>query len=141
MPDISGAMGIHQLLKADRFFDRRNEIANKYNDAFKDLEQITIPFVKRPEDKHAFHLYILKVPKRDEFIQKMSDKGVGTSVHFIPLHIQPYWQQKYNLQESDFPIAMDNFSQIMSLPIYTKLTDEEVERIINAVRETYEEIV
>lgn len=141
MPDLAAAMGIHQLAKADRFFERRNEIAGMYNEAFKDLEKVTTPLTKRSDDKHAFHLYILKVPNRDEFIQKMSDKGVGTSVHFIPLHIQPYWQEKYNLNESDFPVAMENFSQIMSLPIYTKLTNTEVKKIISTVRETYEEIV
>lgn len=141
MPDLAAAMGIHQLAKAERFCDRRNEIARMYNEAFSDLDQIETPYIVRPDDKHAFHLYILKVPKRDEFIQKMSEKGVGTSVHFIPLNLQPYWKEKYNLNEEDFPVAMKNFERLMSLPIYTKLSDEEIQKIITAVRETYEEIV
>ena len=141
MPDLAASMGIHQLAKADLFLNRRNEIAGMYNEAFKDLEKIKTPFIKRKSDVHSFHLYILKVPKRNEFIKKMSKKGIGTSVHFIPLHIQPYWKEKYNLSESDFPVAMENFNSIMSLPIYTKLTDEEVHEIINAVKETYEEII
>jgi dTDP-4-amino-4,6-dideoxygalactose transaminase len=134
-------MGLHQLAKADRFHDRRCEIASKYNEAFKDLAQIQRPFVTRTEDKHSYHLYILKVPNRDEFIQKLSDKGVGTSVHWIPLHVQPYWKEKYNFEENMFPIAMKNFESIMSLPIYTKLTDIEVDYIIKSVKEVYEEII
>jgi dTDP-4-amino-4,6-dideoxygalactose transaminase len=141
MPDISAAMGIHQLRRADRFFERRNKIAQKYNAAFSELNEIITPQITRAEDKHAFHLYILKVPRRDEFIQKMSDKKIGTSVHFIPLHLQPYWKEKYSLIESDFPIALENFQSIMSLPIYTKLTDEQVDYIIAMVKEVYEEII
>lgn len=141
MPDIAAAMGIHQLAKADQFFNRRNEIARKYNEAFKGLDGIKTPFIKRVEDKHSFHLYILKVPNRDEFIKKLSDRGVGSSVHFIPLHLQPYWKEKYELDDSMFPVAMKNFESIMSLPIYTKLTNEEVDYIINSVKEVYEEII
>ena len=141
MADIAAAMGIHQLVKADRFYDRRCEIAQKFNNAFKDLAQIQTPFVTRPEDKHSYHLYILKVPKRDEFIQKLSDKGVGSSVHWIPLHIQPYWKEKYNFTDDMFPVAMKNFESIMSLPIYTKLSDTEVDYIIKSVKEVYEEII
>jgi len=141
MADLAAAMGLHQLAKADKFHDRRCEIASKYNEAFKDLDQVQRPFVTRAEDKHSYHLYILKVPNRDEFIQKLSDKGVGTSVHWIPLHVQPYWKEKYNFEENMFPVAMKNFESIMSIPIYTKLTDIEVDYIIKSVKEVYEEII
>lgn len=141
MPDISAAMGIHQLAKSDKFAQRRIEIAHKYNEAFKTLSEIKTPYIANSSDQHAYHLYILKVPKRDEFIEKLSHKGVGTSVHFIPLHLQPYWKEKYQLEPNDFPIAKENFESIMSLPIYTKLKNEEVEYIIKSVKEVYEEII
>lgn len=140
MTDISAAMGIHQLKKADVFFERRNEIARKYNEAFSDLKKITPPKQINPEDKHAYHLYIMKIPQRDLFIEKMSEKKIGTSVHFIPLHLHPYWRGKYKLQDEDFPTALQNFQEVVSLPIYTKMSDDEVGRVIQSVREVYEEI-
>ena len=135
MTDLAASMGIHQLHKIDSFFKKRNSIAKKYNKAFKDLKEVITPQKKYRDDKHAYHLYILKIPNRDEFIQKMSEKGIGTSVHFIPLHLQPYWQEKYNLKENDFPTALANFNKIVSLPIYTSLTDEQTDYIISSALE------
>lgn len=140
LTDIAASMGIHQLAKADSFFERRNKIAKEYTQAFKGIKEFTTPFVQRKDDKHAYHLYILKVEKRDEFIQRLADKGIGSSVHFIPLHLHPYWKEKYLLEDHDFPMAFKNFSHIMSLPIYTKLTNEEVQRIIEGVREVAKEL-
>lgn len=140
MTDIAAAMGIHQLKKADAFFERRNEIARKYNEAFSELKKMTFPKQTNPKDKHAYHLYIMKTPQRDLFIEKMSEKKIGTSVHFIPLHLHPYWREKYKLQDEDFPTALQNFQEVVSLPIYTKMSDDEVKRVIQAVREVYEEI-
>lgn len=130
MNDLSASMGIHQLAKADQFLKRRTEIAHKYSKAFKNL---SIPFIERPSDTHSHHLYILKVKNRDRFIERMSEEGIGTSVHFIPLHLQPYWKEKYQLQDQDFPVALNNFKEIVSLPIYTKLSNEDVSRIIETV--------
>lgn len=141
MADINAALGIHQLTKVERFHNKRKFIAEKYNQAFKDLKHIHTPFIVNENDKHSFHLYILKVPKRNEFIEELAKKGIGTSVHFIPLHIQPYWQNKYNLKEDEFPNAVENFQSIMSLPIYTKLQDDEIDYIIKSVKEVYEKLI
>ena len=71
---------------------------------------------------------------RDEFIKKMSELGVGCSVHFIPLHLQPYWRDKYGLKEDDFPVATKEFSRVVSLPIYPSMTTKMVDKVIMAVK-------
>lgn len=139
MPDIAAAIGLHQLRKADRFQLKRESVARQYNQHFADLP-LRIPSVKRPQDKHAWHLYVIQLElekleiSRDRFIELMSEAGIGTSVHFIPLHLQPYWRDRYGFQPEDFPVANDVFTRVVSLPIYPKMTDEDVERVILAVR-------
>lgn len=139
MTDVAASIGIHQLKKAQEFQQRRALIAEKYNQAFTDLP-LNIPYVKRPEDTHAWHLYVLQLDldaisvDRDKFIELMVEQGIGTSVHFIPLHLHPYWRDKYNYQADDFPVALDVFSRAVSLPIYPKMTDDDVDRVIEAVK-------
>lgn len=139
MTDVAASIGIHQLKQASEFQQRRQWIAEQYNEAFADLP-ITIPFVKRPEDTHAWHLYVLQLHldsinvDRNTFIELMVEQGIGTSVHFIPLHLHPYWRDKYDYKPEDFPIALDVFSRAVSLPIYPKMTDDDVQRVIKAVK-------
>ncbi|OUR75199.1 UDP-4-amino-4,6-dideoxy-N-acetyl-beta-L-altrosamine transaminase [Colwellia psychrerythraea] len=140
MTDIAASMGIHQLKKANVLQSRRQAIAEKYNNAFSDLP-VTTPFITNSSDVHSWHLYVLQLNinelsiDRDEFIRIMADKGIGTSVHYIPLHMHPYWQDNYNLTEGGFPKSSSAFYRIVSLPNYPKMTDEQVERVINTVRE------
>jgi dTDP-4-amino-4,6-dideoxygalactose transaminase len=140
MSDIMAAIGIHQLRKVKRFQERRQAIAKRYTQAFSDLPLRT-PVVRNPQDTHAWHLYVIQLAleklsiNRDEFIEKMAEKGIGTSVHFIPLHIHPYWRDRYGLKPEDFPVAHDCFLRAVSLPIYSKMTDGDVERIIKAVKD------
>lgn len=138
LTDIASAMGIHQLKKADKFQKRREDMAMKYNEALKDLDLVFPPLAKSG-DLHSWHLYVLRLGKtvkinRDDFIQKMADLGVGTSVHFIPLHLQPYWKETYKLSPGDFPNALANYERAVSLPLYTKMTDADQDRVIKAVR-------
>jgi len=139
MPDLMAAIGIHQLKKIDKFQKRREAIANRYTEAFADLP-LRAPFVARAEDKHAWHLYVIQLELdrikigRDEFIEKMAEKGIGTSVHFIPLHLHPYWRDRYGFKPEDFPVALDCYHRAVSLPIYSKMTDDDVEKVIKAVR-------
>ncbi len=137
MTDIMASLGLQQLRKVERFYDRRLAIAIKYNEAFKDLKNFKIPFVERPKDRHAYHLYIIKVnsKKRNEFIEMLNEKGIGCSVHFIPLHLQPYWRKKYSLNDNDYPLALEAYKGAISLPIYTKMLDSDVDRVIQAVIE------
>jgi len=140
MPDLMAAIGIHQLKKIERFQKGRQEIAEKYNEAFAGLPLRT-PYVAHPEDIHSWHLYPIQLElekikiSRDEFIEKMAERGIGTSVHFIPLHIHPYWRDRYGFKPDDFPNALDCYRRAVSLPIYTRMTDGDVERVIKAVRE------
>ncbi len=138
MTDVAAAIGIHQLNKAWDFQKRREWIAKQYNQAFSNLP-LNTPYVARPDDTHAWHLYVLQLNldsisiDRDEFIQRLAAEGIGTSVHFIPLHLQPYWRDRYDYQPQDFPVASDVFSRAVSLPIYPKMTDSDVKRVIDAV--------
>jgi dTDP-4-amino-4,6-dideoxygalactose transaminase len=140
LPDLAAAVGIHQLRKLNKFHARRADIAQRYSKAFADLPLI-LPQPVNPEDTHAWHLYVLRLEDnalkidRDEFIKQMNKRGVGTSVHFIPLHLMSYWQQRYNYQPNDFPVANRVFQSCLSLPLYTRMTDEQVERVIHAVED------
>ena len=145
MTDVAASIGIHQLKQANAFQQRREWIANQFNEAFIDLP-MTTPFVARPDDTHAWHLYVLQLDlskmtvNRDTFIELMAKENIGTSVHFIPLHLQPYWRDRYNYQPEDYPIALDVFNRAMSLPIYPKMTDEDVQNVINAVKKVSKEV-
>lgn len=136
LTDLASALGRVQLSRADEFLARRREIAQSYITAFKDRDYL-IP----PEDSegHAWHLFPLQLNlnrlriDRDSFIQKLNQRGIGTSVHFIPLHLHPYWRDRYDLRREDFPEALKKFSRVISLPIYPSLSEEQVERVIQAV--------
>ena len=139
MPDIAAAIGIHQLRKADIFQSRREEIAQKYTTAFSNLP-LTGPWLERPSDKHSWHLYVIQLElehltiTRDRFIELAAEAGVGTSVHFIPLHLHPYWRDRYGFKPSDFPVCYQVFQRVVSLPIYPGMTDEDVDFVIRTVR-------
>ncbi|GLS89609.1 spore coat protein [Psychromonas marina] len=138
MMDMCGALGIHQLRKANRFQEIRESIATRYSDAFVTLP-VTTPQISNPSDTHAWHIYVIQLKldeisiSRDEFIEKMSDFGVGTSVHYIPLHRMPYWRDNYHLNNEMFPKSSFISDRIVSLPNFASMTDEEVERVIEVV--------
>ena len=131
--DINASLGLVQLRKQDMLREKRNNIASRYNEAFKDDENIIIPFVK--EDRvTSWHLYVIKIDNRDEVIEKLKENSVGCSVHFIPIHKHPYYKDKYGYKNEDYPIANDVFDKSLSLPIYPDMRDEEVEYVINKVK-------
>jgi dTDP-4-amino-4,6-dideoxygalactose transaminase len=140
MSDIMASIGIHQLRKVERFRERREQIARAYTAAFLDLPLKT-PHVSCEEDVHAWHLYVVQLEletikiTRDEFIEQLAEKGIGTSVHFIPLHLHPYWRDRYGFKPEDFPIALDCYMRAVSLPIYSKMSDGDIERVVEAVRD------
>lgn len=139
MTDIAASLGIHQLKKAWQFQRRRAEMAAVYDAAFKDLPVILPPKAAN-NDIHAWHLYVIRLTedakvKRDEFIERMYEKGIGCSVHFIPLHLHPYWRDRYKLKPEDFPNALKAYEHAVSLPLYTKMSADDQERVIRAVKE------
>jgi len=138
MPDIAAAIGIHQLRKLEGFQRKRQEMAHRYDEAFADLD-LRLPTHSPTGERHAWHLYVVRVGEdaavsRDEFIAAMADAGIGTSVHFIPLHLHPYWRDMYGLKAEDFPNATRAFEQVVSLPFFTRMTDDDQELVIREVR-------
>jgi dTDP-4-amino-4,6-dideoxygalactose transaminase len=138
MTDIAAAMGLAQLRKAGRMWQRRQEIAMRYNDAFGALPELQIP-VNRADCQHAWHLYILRLNldrlriNRAQFIEKLKQLNIGTSVHFIPLHFHPYYRETYGYAPTDFPVAFEEFQRVISLPIYSKMSGEDVEDVVGSV--------
>jgi UDP-4-amino-4,6-dideoxy-N-acetyl-beta-L-altrosamine transaminase len=139
MTDIQAAIGIHQLKKLEQMQKRRGEIAKKYNEAFTDIPEIINPTVKR-HVRHAWHLYPIQVNTdllridRAKFIDALKAENIGTSVHFIPIHLHPYYHDRYGFKRGDFPNAESVYERECSLPIYPKMTDKDVEDVIVAVK-------
>ena len=137
LTDIAAALGIHQLKKAHAFAQRRAEIAQAYNAAFAGLPVITAPEAPTGE-MHPWHLYVLRLKPeagvaRDAFIERLFAQGIGCSVHYIPLHLQPYWRDRYHLRAADFPASQKAYEQMLSLPIYSRMDAADVQRVATAV--------
>lgn len=139
MTDIAAALGLQQLRKAQAFADRRSAIAARYRTELADL-----PLVQPPQpssgDRHAWHLYVVQLATnarttRDELIEALYARGIGCSVHYVPLHLQPYWRDRYRLTPEQFPHSQRLFETCISLPIYTRMTDVDQTRVIDALRE------
>jgi len=138
MTDIAAAMGIHQLKRIPAFQARREQIAQAYLAAFADLP-LVLPPQAQAGDVHSWHLFVLRLAdglamSRDEFIERMFAAGIGCSVHYIPLHLQPYWRDRYQLRAEQFPHSQRAFERMLSIPLYTAMSDADVQRVIAAVR-------
>lgn len=138
MTDVAAAMGIHQLKKANAFQKKRAHIAAMYDEALAGL-----PIIRPPQaaegDIHAWHLYVIQLDDsvkigRDQFIEKLYAQGIGCSVHYIPLHLQPYWRDTYKLTPEMFPVSQRIYERTLSLPLYTLMTAADVARVVAAVK-------
>ena len=139
MTDIAAAMGIHQLKKLPGFLKRRQYLAKRYFDALSDLP-IILPLDDMDGGSHSWHLFVIRVQdnsplNRDELIQILSDQGICSSVHYVPLHRQPYWRDKYQLSIDMFPITDKAYQAMLSIPLYTAMSDEQQDRVIQVLRE------
>lgn len=140
MMDIQAAIGIHQLPRVDKYWIRRREIWDRYNEAFKNLP-VFIPAPAEENTRHAFHLYTLLINidrikiTRDEFLDKMTAKNIGVGVHYIALHLHPYYKEEFGYAKGDFPNAEWISKRTVSLPLSAKLTDSDVGDVIEAVVE------
>ncbi len=138
LTDIAAAIGIPQLRHAAEYHARRASIAARYDAALGKLAGVRIP-TTRDAQEHGWHLYVMQVQHdkltidRDEFIQQLVALNIGVSVHFIPLHLHPYWRDRYGYKPEDFPAAYAAFQRIISLPIYAKMSDRDVQDVIDAV--------
>lgn len=137
LTDIAASLGLHQLKRARGFQQRRAEIAMQYQQGLAHLPVILPP--DAPEgDMHSWHLYVLRLRddaplSRDGLIEALYATGIGCSVHYIPLHLHPYWRDRYGLKPGQFPHSHKAYEHMLSLPIYTKMTDADVQRVITAV--------
>ena len=138
LTDIAAALGIPQLHKCDRFGGIRQRYAMLYNQGFKEIPEITVPSVTE-DVEHAWHLYVIQLDLerlrigRNEMIDLLKKQGIGTSVHFIPLHLHPYYRDNCGYLQDDFPVASAVFERIISLPIYPKMAESDILHIIDVV--------
>src|SRR5579863_6390623 len=142
LSDIHGALGIHQLRKLDRFIEIRGGYAQTYNRAFEEMDELEIP-PDNPRCRHAWHLYILRLNldrlrvDRKEFVERLRAKGIGASVHFIPIPMHPFFAH-LPLARRRCERALDLYPRIVSLPLYPAMTEEQVHYVAKSVREIVE---
>ena len=139
MTDVAAAMGVQQLARLPQFVQRREQLAQRYHAALAGLPLI-LPATAPAGDVHAWHLYVVRLAPqarigRDALIQGLSDRGIGTSVHYVPLHRHPYWRDRYQLTPEQFPHADAAYQAMVSLPLFTAMGDADQERVIAALHE------
>jgi len=139
MTDIAAAIGIHQLKRLPEFLRRRQYLVKRYFDSLSDLP-IILPTDDMDGGSHAWHLFVIRVQddspaNRDELIQILSDQGIGSSVHYVPLHRQPYWRDEYKLTTDMFQITDKAYQAMLSIPLYTAMSDKQQDRVIQVLRE------
>lgn len=138
LTDIQCALGISQLKKLPKFLDRRREIAGQYDSAFAEFPEI-VPLAVREEVFHAYHLYVVRIDfeslgiDRTELFGELRGEGIGVNVHYIPVHLHPYYRQRLNTGPGLCPVAEGAYGQILSLPIFPGMTDDDVDRVITTV--------
>jgi dTDP-4-amino-4,6-dideoxygalactose transaminase len=139
LTDIASAIGIQQLRKIDRFAARRAHLAGRYHNGLAGLP-LHLPALPDGASTHAWHLYVIRLAPdarfgRDDLIAELARRGIGTSVHFIPLHRQPYWRDTYDLSPARFPVAEACYPRMLTLPLYTKMSDADQDRVVQALHE------
>ena len=150
MTDVAAAMGLAQLRKANTMLERRREIARRYNEAFREIPSLQIPEDRNQKSEvggqrsevgsHAWHLYMLRLNldrlsiDRAWFYDELKERNIGASVHFIPLHVHPYYRDTYGYKPGDYPVAYREYMREISLPIYSKMSDADVQDVIEVVR-------
>ena len=138
LTDIAASIGIHQLKRVREFQARREAIAARLNAGLAGL-RVALPPLPHGTDTHSWHLYVLRLAdgagiERNALIERLFEAGIGCSVHYIPLHLQPYWRDRYRLSAADFPHSQRAYERMLSLPIYPRMGDGDVDRVLDALR-------
>ena len=139
MTDVAAAMGVEQLARLPAFVQRRQHLATRYHQQLAALP-LTLPANAPAGETHAWHLYVIRLHDnaghgRDAVIEALSEHGIGTSVHYVPLHRHPYWRDRYQLTPGMFPVADSAYQHMISLPLFTAMSDAEQDRVIAALHE------
>jgi perosamine synthetase len=142
--DIQCALGINQLNKLDGFINRRRQIASFYDEAFEHQENIA-PLVVKKNSKHSYHLYVIKISEnsrnsRETVFEILRQRGIGVNVHYIPVHLHPYYRKKFNYHEGICPIAEEEYRRILSLPMWSGLSNTEIEFVANELSKATESL-
>ncbi|MBZ5513945.1 MAG: DegT/DnrJ/EryC1/StrS family aminotransferase [Acidobacteriia bacterium] len=138
LTDLQASLGLTQLAKCDSMWARRAMLADRYTEALSSLDAFQVPQVA-PDVQHAWHLYVILVnPRalrihRDQVIEELKQRGIGTSVHFIPLHTHPYYRKRWRYHKGDFPVVDNYFDRCLSLPLYPAMSNEDLESVIEAL--------
>ncbi|GAB4471722.1 MAG: DegT/DnrJ/EryC1/StrS family aminotransferase [Anaerolineae bacterium] len=138
MTDIQAALGIHQLARLEQFLEARRQIVARYNDAFSEMPELQTPVV-HDDLCHAWHLYVIQLNlerltiNRAQFIEALRAENIGTSVHFIPVHLHPYYRERYGFKPGDYPMTERIYERILSLPLYPKMSEQDIRDVIAAV--------
>ena len=132
--DINSSIGLIQLKKQKFLQKKRANIAKRYTKAFKDNKNIILPLIKSDRET-SWHLYSIKVENRDEVIERLKEVGIGSSVHFIPIHKHPYYKNRYGYEDKNYPIANRVYEKSLSLPIYPDMSEAEIDYVIKKVIE------
>ena len=138
MPDISAAIGIHQLKKVNQFHELRKRYVAMYDGAFKNIPELET-LVTRDYATPAHHIYLIALHldrltlTRDQFLDEIQGQGIGVGVHYVGLHLQPFYQKEFNTKPEDCPLATDYSERVLTLPLYPKMSVKDVERVIEAV--------
>jgi len=138
LTDIAAAIGIHQLRKADRFHRRRTELAELYQELLNEVDELILPQAQ-PNRIHSWHLFAIRLQlerlnlDRAQFITELQQRGIGTSVHWLPLHMHPYYRDTYGYAPQDLPVACALYPEIITLPIYPDMTDDEVKQVCRSI--------
>jgi dTDP-4-amino-4,6-dideoxygalactose transaminase len=140
MDNIHAAILVEQLQKVERFLARRTEIYDRYVEAFRDVDGIEL-HARRPEARHACHLFTILVDaaRRDEILEELQNRGVGVSVNFYPIHLMTYYRERFGYKPGMFPVAEDIGARTISLPLYPKLTEKEIDCVVKTVIDVVKE--
>jgi dTDP-4-amino-4,6-dideoxygalactose transaminase len=138
MSDMQAALGLHQLRRLPEFNARRAELADHYTACFAHLQEVETPRI-RPEVGMNWHLYVIRLREvdlsRDEVIARLKERGIGASVHFLPVHMQPYYRETFGYSPDDYPVAAREFERLISLPLFPQMTTQDVERVVAALED------
>ena len=142
LSDIQCALGLTQLGKLPAWIDRRRQIAARYDEAFAQLDGVD-PLVVAPEREHAYHLYVVRMDPgldRQAVFATLRDRGIGVNVHYIPVHLHPFYQERFGTGRGLAPVAEEAYDHMLSLPMFPALSDEQVERVISTVDDVVQEL-